>query len=54
MKKKLSQIGEFGLIEHIKTKHTALRDAVRNEKAISAENEVKLTDIIKNFVSTNY
>ncbi len=45
---------ENGLIEHIKTKHTALRDAVRNEKAISAENEVKLTDIIKNFVSTNY
>ncbi len=45
---------EKGLIDLIKTKHADLRDAVRNEKQISAENEAKLNEIIANYISTNY
>ena len=45
---------ERGLIDLIKTKHADLRDAVRNEKQISAENEAKLNEIIANYISTNY
>ncbi len=45
---------EKGLLDHIKSKHSDLRDAIRNDKQISAENEKKLAEIISNYVSTNY
>jgi F-type H+-transporting ATPase subunit alpha len=45
---------ERGLLEHIKTKHGDLRDAIRNEKQISAENEAKLNEVISSFISNNY
>ena len=45
---------EKSLLAHIKTKHSDLRDAIRNEKQISAENEVKLVEAITSFISTNY
>ncbi len=45
---------EKGLIELISTKHADLRDAVRTEKQISAENEAKLNDIISTYISNNY
>ncbi len=45
---------EIGLLEFIKTKHAALRDAIRTEKQVSAENEVKLTEAITSYISSNY
>ncbi|MBT4791901.1 MAG: F0F1 ATP synthase subunit alpha [Halobacteriovoraceae bacterium] len=45
---------EKGLLEHIKTKHTDLRDAIRNEKQITPENEVKLTETVTAYISANY
>ena len=45
---------EKGLLDHMKTKHSAVRDAIRNEKQISAENEAKLNEIISSYISTNY
>ena len=35
-------------------KGSRLRDAVRTEKQISAENEAKLNDIISTYISNNY
>ncbi len=45
---------EKSLLAHIKTKHSDLRDAIRNDKQISTENEVKLVEAITSFISTNY
>jgi F-type H+-transporting ATPase subunit alpha len=44
---------EAGLVEHFKSKHSDVRNAISNEKAISAETEVKLIEIIKAYVSAN-
>jgi F-type H+-transporting ATPase subunit alpha len=45
---------EKGLLEHITAKHSDLRDAIRTEKQISAENEAKLVEVITSYISTNY
>jgi F-type H+-transporting ATPase subunit alpha len=45
---------ESGLIAHIANKHTELKNDVKNSKQISAENEAKLNEIIRNYISTNY
>ncbi|MBD66928.1 MAG: F0F1 ATP synthase subunit alpha [Halobacteriovoraceae bacterium] len=45
---------ERGLLDHIKMKHSDLRDALRAEKVLSSENEQKLQEIITNYMSTNY
>jgi F-type H+-transporting ATPase subunit alpha len=45
---------EKGLLDHIKNKHGDLKDAIRNEKQISAENEAKLNEVITAYVSANY
>jgi F-type H+-transporting ATPase subunit alpha len=45
---------EKSLLEHVKTKHSSLRDAIRNEKQISAESEAKLIEVVTSFISTNY
>jgi len=45
---------EKGLLEHITAKHSDLRDAIRIEKQISAENESKLADAISSYMSANY
>ena len=45
---------EKGLLEHITSKHAALRDGIRTEKQISPENEAKLTEVISAYMSANY
>jgi F-type H+-transporting ATPase subunit alpha len=45
---------EHGLLDHVKSKHADLLNAIKNEKAISAETEAKLNEVIQAFVSTNY
>lgn len=45
---------ERGLLDLIKTKYSDLRDAIRNEKQVSPENEVKLSEIITTYISNNY
>jgi len=45
---------EKGLLEHIRSKHSDVRDAIRNSKEVSAENEGKLNEIISTFITTNY
>src|SRR5690606_5369243 len=42
---------EDELLTHIKSKHADLRSAMANENAISDDNEKKLVEIIKTFVS---
>ena len=43
-----------GLLDHIKSKHSDLRDSVAKDKAVSAENEAKLNEVIQAYVSANY
>ena len=45
------QTAEKELLDFMNTKHADLMGNMRNEKAISAENEAKLTDLIKAFVA---
>jgi len=45
---------EKGLLEHITAKHSGIRDAIRTEEQISAENEAKLADAISAYMSANY
>lgn len=45
---------ERSLIDHITAKHSDLRDAIRNDKQISAENEAKLVEIVSTYITTNY
>ena len=45
------QAVEKSLIEYINSSHTALIDEIKNKKEISSDNQDKLTDIIKKFVS---
>ena len=45
---------EKGLLEHITTKHAEIRDAIRNEKQMSAEVEAKLAEAISAYMSANY
>lgn len=45
---------ESGLVSHIAAKHTDLKNEVRDSKQISPENEAKLNEIIRNYISTNY
>jgi F-type H+-transporting ATPase subunit alpha len=44
---------EKNLIEHVTSKHSALRDAISTEKKVSAESEAKLNEVIKAFVEAN-
>jgi F-type H+-transporting ATPase subunit alpha len=44
---------EKNLIEHVTAKHSELRNAISNEKKISAESEAKLNEVIKAFVEAN-
>jgi len=44
---------EAGLVEHFKSKHSDIRDAISNEKNISADTEVKLIEVITAYVSAN-
>ncbi|MCO4752935.1 MAG: F0F1 ATP synthase subunit alpha [Bacteriovoracaceae bacterium] len=48
------QEAEAGLLDFIKTKHTAVRDSIREQKQITAENEAKLNEAIQSFISANY
>tara|TARA_Y100000780_G_scaffold232588_1_gene267754 strand:+ start:6739 stop:8238 length:1500 start_codon:yes stop_codon:yes gene_type:complete len=48
------QEAEQGLLEFIQTKHSAVRDSIREAKQITAENEAKLNEAIKSFFSANY
>ena len=48
------QEAEKGLLEFIATKHSAVRDSIREAKQITAENEAKLNEAIQSFISTNY
>lgn len=44
---------EAGMLDLIKTKHADLLNAIRDEKQISAENEAKLNEVLKNYISMN-
>ena len=51
---KISEV-ETDLIDHIKTKHSDLRDAISTEMVVSDANGTKLNDIVKSFVEAkNY
>ncbi len=45
---------EKSLLSHIKTKHSDLRDSIRNEKKVTPEVEKKLAQAITQFISNNY
>lgn len=44
---------ESDLISYIRSRHADLYSALNEKKEISADNEVKLVEVIKNFLSTN-
>src|SRR5690606_371489 len=48
---KIRQV-EADLLASLNSRHADLMNAMRAEKQMSAENEAKLTDIIKNFVAS--
>lgn len=45
---------ESSLISHIKANHGDILTSIRETKAISPENEAKLNEVIKDFISKNY
>ena len=45
---------EKSLLGHIKSKHSELRDSIRNEKKVLPEVEKKLAEAITQFISNNY
>ena len=47
---KIRQV-ESDLLAALNSRHADLMNAMRNEKQMSAENEAKITDIIKNFIA---
>ena len=44
---------EKNLLEHVKAKHSDLRNAIASEKKVSPESEAKLNEVIKAFVDAN-